>query len=110
MVRRRQAAGGGGGGRRECTTKNKNPTQRCGEKHPWVGTTGAGQNCPERESESPGEDVIFDDWVLVLGSNSLFYFSFSNLIPGRFHHCRSISDMRRGIQGSLVQFTETVCQ
>ena len=44
------------------------------EKNPWVGTTGAGQNCPERESESPGEDVIFDDWVLVLGSNSLFYF------------------------------------
>ena len=23
---------------------------------PWVGTTGAGQNCPERESESLGED------------------------------------------------------
>ena len=29
----REAAGGGEGGRRECTTKNKNPTQRCGEKH-----------------------------------------------------------------------------
>jgi len=28
----RQVAGGGGGGRRECRTKNKNPTQRCGEK------------------------------------------------------------------------------
>ena len=27
----REAAGGGEGGRRECTTKNKNPTQRCGE-------------------------------------------------------------------------------
>ena len=28
------AAGGRGGGhRREYTTKNKNPTQRCGEKH-----------------------------------------------------------------------------
>ena len=36
------------------------------KKNPWVGTTGAGQNCPERESESPGEDVFFDDWVLVL--------------------------------------------
>ena len=24
--------------------------------NPWVGTTGAGQNCPERESESLGED------------------------------------------------------
>ena len=68
MVRRRQAAGGGGGGRRECTTKNKNPTQRCGEKHPWVGTTGAGQNCPERESESPGKDIIFEDLILVLTS------------------------------------------
>ena len=22
-----------GGGRQKCTTKNKNPTQRCGEKH-----------------------------------------------------------------------------
>ena len=29
----RQAAGGAGGGRRECTTKNKNPTQRCGGKN-----------------------------------------------------------------------------
>jgi len=28
----REAAGGGG--RRECTTKNKNPTQRCGEQNP----------------------------------------------------------------------------
>ena len=37
-----------------------------GKKYPWVGTTGAGQNCSERESESPGEDVIFDDWVSVL--------------------------------------------
>ena len=36
------------------------------KKNPWIGTTGAGQNCPERESESPGEDVIFDDWVSVL--------------------------------------------
>ena len=27
----RAEAGGEGGGRRECTTKNKNPTQRCGE-------------------------------------------------------------------------------
>ena len=34
-VRRRAAGGGGGadGGRRECTAKNKNPTQRCGEKN-----------------------------------------------------------------------------
>ena len=24
---------GGGGGGRKCTTKNKNPTQRCGEKY-----------------------------------------------------------------------------
>ena len=28
----REAAGGGG--RRECTTKNKNPTERCGEQNP----------------------------------------------------------------------------
>ena len=28
----REAAGGGG--RRECTTKNKKPTQRCGEQNP----------------------------------------------------------------------------
>ena len=30
----REASGGGeeGGARRECTTKNKNPTQRCGEQ------------------------------------------------------------------------------
>ena len=48
---------------------------RYGKKtYPWIGTTGAGQNCPERESESPGEDIIIEDSVLVLGSNSLFYF------------------------------------
>ena len=48
---------------------------RYGKKnYPWIGTTGAGQNCPERESESPGEDIIIEDSVLVLGSNSLFCF------------------------------------
>ena len=31
-VRRWEAAAGGGGGRWEGKTKNKNPTQRCGEK------------------------------------------------------------------------------
>ena len=31
-VRQAAGGGGGGGGRRECRTKNKNPTQRCGEK------------------------------------------------------------------------------
>ena len=30
-VSRRRAAGGGGGRRQKCTTKNKNPRQRCGE-------------------------------------------------------------------------------
>ena len=30
------------------------------KRNPWVGTTGAGRNCPERESESPGEDIIFE--------------------------------------------------
>ena len=33
-VMRRQAPGGG---RRECITKNKNPTQRCGEKFQGTG-------------------------------------------------------------------------
>jgi hypothetical protein len=63
---------------------------------PWIGTTGAGQNCPEGESESPGEDMIFEDRGSVL-----------NFFPV---HYRIISDMRRGIQGSLVQFTVTVRQ
>ena len=30
--------GGGGEGDRECTTKNKNPTQRCGEKKNQIDT------------------------------------------------------------------------
>ena len=29
----REEGGGRGGSARECKTKNKNPTQRCGEKH-----------------------------------------------------------------------------
>ena len=41
--------------------------------YPWIGTTGAGQNCPEGESESPGEDMIFEDRgsVLTFFSRSL---------------------------------------
>ena len=34
----RQAAGGRAEGRRKCTTKNKNPTQRCGEKKMFLNT------------------------------------------------------------------------
>ena len=51
---------------------------RYGEKKTWVGTTGAGQNCPERESESLGEDIFshfFEDGIFVLVSS----FSFPDL-------------------------------
>ena len=47
-------------------------------KKTWVGTTGAVQNCPERESESLGEDIFshfFEDGIFVLVSS----FSFPDL-------------------------------
>ena len=82
---------------------------RYGKKNPWIGTTGAGQNCPERESESPGEDIIVDDWSSV----RTLPFLVPKLTPGRLTITGS-SLIHRVIEAFRVyvrvQFTRTVCQ
>ena len=49
----REAAGGGG--RRECTTKNKNPTQRCGEKNEFLPVDAAQKRSEFCVKVFPGE-------------------------------------------------------
>ena len=63
---------------------------RYGEKKTWVGTTGAGQNCPERESESLGEN-IFSRMV-----SSFWFLRFLfRIFPRSIDQCCSISDAQR---------------